>query len=286
MSDEGKRQREAHVATYDVRLRDRLVKAIELGHFAAYNPWQVIKSAQEDERTCDCPLSYEPMPGPHTEKEHRISSCRGVGRMDPCGGCYDCIIAQIRHAARLDPKEQGPMSDLFTPEELRKNAIEQLLREHTAYDLAEMIVVEREEHADQLSINVGVITGNGVQAKLRRELIDRSITRIDAARTAAQTAVEILERTGQGLRLASDAVNATLQEHVDNMVGVSTDSSPQFADARTGQPVGDDVGWDTVTDPLTEDQVAEAVAAEHAANERERAAGLRDFPENMPPGID
>lgn len=56
---------------------------------------------------CTCLLSKEPMVGPHTEREHDRGSCGGVSRPEPCGGCYDCVIAQIAHADRLQAQRQS-----------------------------------------------------------------------------------------------------------------------------------------------------------------------------------
>lgn len=49
---------------------------------------------------CTCPLVDDPEIGAHTELEHHQDSCGGISAPAPCGGCYDCLLAQAAHARR------------------------------------------------------------------------------------------------------------------------------------------------------------------------------------------
>jgi hypothetical protein len=46
----------------------------------------------------------------HTNREHEKASCGGVGSREPCGGCYDCMIAQQEYHKRK--REENDAEDV------------------------------------------------------------------------------------------------------------------------------------------------------------------------------
>jgi hypothetical protein len=55
-----------------------------------------------DSGACTCIVAvYE---YPHTGPEHDAAYCGGWTWDPPCGGCYDCIIAQIAYGCRDEPQ--------------------------------------------------------------------------------------------------------------------------------------------------------------------------------------
>jgi hypothetical protein len=66
---------------------------------------RVVRLAERLRRAqpCDCPLALEdPEIGPHSVGAHERDACNGHihGPNPPCGGCFDCLLAQSAYYER------------------------------------------------------------------------------------------------------------------------------------------------------------------------------------------
>lgn len=80
----------------------------EIDHMVSSYRWRMRQEATDE--PCDCLLSsLEEAPGigPHTRKEHAMESCGGAGMPEPCGGCYDCMIAQWEYGERMRKRAEA-----------------------------------------------------------------------------------------------------------------------------------------------------------------------------------
>jgi hypothetical protein len=221
---EAQRAVEAHQALYDMRVRDAFQKRIdnglgvtkaEPGDFA-----EVLHAVQDDERTCDCPLIYEPSTGgPHTVKEHRRQSCGGPSVPAPCGGCYDCVIAQINHAGH--------------------KRLVQLLGDHPGdagrHTLAKL-VVELEGLESERNIElVRRLQEKDATVRARTTALDSAIAKLSSIRHVLESAAVNVSYVADDMRRASDPIKARVEDTVAE--AVSFDDVEQTADARVESDV-------------------------------------------------
>lgn len=251
---------------------------------------------KDEEQMCGCPLTDEPATGgPHTVQEHRRQSCGGPSVPQPCGGCYDCVLAQIAHAGH--------------------SRIEQLMNDHPGetgrHTLARLVV-----ELEQAVVEPASITAREAEVLALRALVGDDSVLTDEQREAWKNCSRVeaikqaddkhnhymgLWQTFEVVRRERDAALGTVDETIvaisDARYALDAQSNLLQLHANklrhvvnpTRAKAEDDVAEAVSFDDADDDE-AEQGMREHMADEREIAAGLReprDDPEDYrSPGVE
>lgn len=280
---------EAFQASYDERVKSRFRMWFNSNYDSNHTQTEeALERIKAEEALCSCPLVNEPNIGPHSEIEHRKDSCGGVSTPEPCGGCYDCLLAQVQGDDTFERVRllMLPKKDLvlmlsdqratlaMTREQLRdvqgrytklrrqlddadklagdESALTEVQRKRWV-GLSRVEAIRQAEQSFDAHMQLHH-TFNDVRAQrdAAQDALDGALTNIKHFLEALANLTASMVETYNGMRHAADPVRAKLQDDMDGMV----------------------------TAGVSEEDV-ELDAAERLMNEIEVAAGLRDPDEDV-----